>query len=250
MGQKQARSKTESRSRRSAGSDESEIQQPSRSRLVDIATILGVVIAAYMFYRQFGWWLTLIAILITVALALLERGLLSPESRLRRFLSHRLFRIILVTCIVLCLVVVAFINSNGSLSRKRHNQDSTEQTLVLVADFEAPDPRSARSYRVTEVLRSRLTEAFRQYPDVRVAPLEHTITERDGSHVAREQGKQQSAFIVIWGWYGTTKTSVALSTHFEVLAHGIRWTLIIPLAQWIFGEHMSLSQEVPARDAE
>jgi hypothetical protein len=217
MGRKQGKSKTESRSRRSAGSGESEVRQRSLPRLTDIATVLATVIAVFIFYKQFGLRWTVLVVSTTLAFFWLERVLLSPESWLRRVLSNRLFRIALVISAILCLVIVAFVDGNSFSSRRNHNSDSTEQTLVLVADFDAPDPRSARNYRVSEVLRSRLIQAFRQYPDVRVAALDRTVTERDGSHVAREQGKQQAASIVIWGWYGITKTSVAMSANFELL---------------------------------
>ena len=218
MGRKQRTPKAEGQSRRSPGSAEPEAHQPKLPRLVDIATVLACLIAVAIFYKQFGSLWTLLVVLGTLALFWLERILLSPDSRLRRFLSARLFRIAAVASVILFLVILTLARGDNSSSRKNQETDSSKQTLVLVADFDAPSPMSVRNHRVAEVLRSRLTQAFQKYPDVQVAPLDRTITERDGSRLAREQGRRQAASIVIWGWYGITRTSVVMSVNFEVLA--------------------------------
>jgi tetratricopeptide (TPR) repeat protein len=96
---------------------------------------------------------------------------------------------------------------------------SNKEALVLVAEFDAPDPKSARDYRVTESVKQKLEAAFAQYHDVRVAPLGRTITAQDGSQVARTKGRERHAAIVIWGWYGKSSTTAALSVHFELLAN-------------------------------
>src|SRR6266540_4480638 len=90
--------------------------------------------------------------------------------------------------------------------------------LILVASFEGPDSRSEKNYRVTDYIQSRLSTALQSYRDVQVAALGSKISEADGSRNARLQGEKRHASIVIWGWYGTTKTSAVLSVHFEVLA--------------------------------
>jgi tetratricopeptide (TPR) repeat protein len=62
-----------------------------------------------------------------------------------------------------------------------------------------------------------LENAVEEYSDVRVKALGKVITRKEGSEVAREEGKKRKAAIVIWGWYGKTKDTIPISTNFELL---------------------------------
>ena len=86
--------------------------------------------------------------------------------------------------------------------------------ILLVADFDGPEPQK---YRVTETVLARLRQALEPCNDVQVESLGRTITEREGSAVARAEGEKRKAAIVIWGWYGVTAEAVPMSVHFEVL---------------------------------
>ena len=93
----------------------------------------------------------------------------------------------------------------------------TKDVIILVADFEGPDPQS---YRVTETIRKNLENATEPYADTKVKLLGKVIKdtpEQSGRDVAREEGKQRKAAIVIWGWYGKTKDTVPISVNFEIL---------------------------------
>ena len=88
-----------------------------------------------------------------------------------------------------------------------------DKVLVLVANFDGTNPEN---YRVTETVLSTIKEAVVNYADVEVKPLGKTITEAEGSDIARQIGKEEKATILIWGWYGVTKEVVPLSVHVEM----------------------------------
>ncbi len=86
--------------------------------------------------------------------------------------------------------------------------------LLLVANFDGPNQQN---YQVTETLLRNLRNATKDYTDVKVQALNQTITEQQGSDVARAEGEQRKAAIVIWGDYGVTPTDVQISVHYELL---------------------------------
>jgi len=90
----------------------------------------------------------------------------------------------------------------------------SDKIIILVADFEGPDPKN---YRVTETIIEQLREATQEYSDVWVKTLNETITAQQGSEVARTKGKKEKASIVLWGWYGKTEEKALISIHFELL---------------------------------
>jgi tetratricopeptide (TPR) repeat protein len=94
----------------------------------------------------------------------------------------------------------------------------TGKLIILVADFEGPDPQN---YRVTDVIYSNLVRATRKYPEVEIKRLKDTISAAQGSEVAREKGRNEKAQIVIWGWYGKPKLKMIVDAHFEVLQNSI-----------------------------
>ena len=97
----------------------------------------------------------------------------------------------------------------------RHNNLLKEKVVVLIADFDGPDPKS---YRVTEQLLSQLSNSLSEYDDTLIVPLEKVITEQEGSKKAQELGKSYNADLVIWGWYGVTESDVLLTIHVENLS--------------------------------
>ncbi len=89
-----------------------------------------------------------------------------------------------------------------------------KNVIVLVAEFDSPD---AKNHGVTETILRQLRQATEKYPDVEIQALKKTITEQEGSQVARTAGEKHKATIVIWGWYRNPGDVVPLSVHFEVL---------------------------------
>jgi len=83
--------------------------------------------------------------------------------------------------------------------------------IVLVADFQGPDPR----YAVTPTVINKLRRATEEYPEVEIKALRMTITEQEGSTAAREKGKEKKASIVIWGFYDDSQTG---TVHIETLS--------------------------------
>jgi tetratricopeptide (TPR) repeat protein len=88
------------------------------------------------------------------------------------------------------------------------------KVLLLIANFDGVDPQK---YQVTENILRNLRKATEPYADVKVQALDKSITEQQGSEVARAEGEQKKAAIVIWGDYGVTSTNVQISVHFEIL---------------------------------
>lgn len=92
--------------------------------------------------------------------------------------------------------------------------------VILVADFDGPNPKS---YRVGELIRTRLREALATQistgrVSVQAGPM---ITEQQGSEAARALGDpwgtRNDAGIVIWGWYGVTEERSVMIPHLEII---------------------------------
>ena len=88
------------------------------------------------------------------------------------------------------------------------------KVVLLIANFDGVDQQR---YQVTENILRNLRKATEPYADVKVQALNHTITEQQGSEVARAKGEQKKAAIVIWGEYGVTPTDVQIGFHYELL---------------------------------
>jgi tetratricopeptide (TPR) repeat protein len=86
--------------------------------------------------------------------------------------------------------------------------------IVLVAEFDSPD---SKNFGVTETVIRQLRQATEKYSDVKIQALSKTITEQEGSEVARTEGAKHKATIAIWGWYRNTGEVVPLSVNFEIL---------------------------------
>jgi hypothetical protein len=89
-----------------------------------------------------------------------------------------------------------------------------DQVLILVADFDGPDPLN---YRVTQNIYEGLLDLAKTSSDLDVRLLHDRITFDEGSAVARAKAAQHGASIMLWGSYGTTPDSVQLSVNLETL---------------------------------
>jgi len=111
----------------------------------------------------------------------------------------------------------------------------SDDIIILVADFDGPDPQK---YRVTEIIVEQLREATKEYEEVQIQPLNKAITAQEGSDFARAKGKEHKANTVLWGWYGKTEEKVFITVHFELLQKPSylklkqeKQTLKLPVAQ-------------------
>ncbi|MEK7995791.1 MAG: tetratricopeptide repeat protein [Planctomycetota bacterium] len=89
-------------------------------------------------------------------------------------------------------------------------------SVLLVADFEGPQPAS---YRVTETLIENLRAATRFYPDIRVVAAGKPVK---SSSEARLLGLRKASSVMIWGWYGATPTNVQLHVNFEIFSKPVQ----------------------------
>lgn len=90
----------------------------------------------------------------------------------------------------------------------------SDKVIVLVAEFDGPEPKK---YRVTEKILRCLREATEKYDDISIEALNEVITEQDGREIAREKGKNKKASIVLWGWYAATGVQAEISFDFVPL---------------------------------
>lgn len=222
MGRKDRKTKIVDEVQDSAGADGlepvTENEHPPKETAALTFTILAGVIAAVMLYRSDGWKWTTAALVITGLLILV----ILRWRALRRKLSDRALVLKCASATIALAVIgsaiLLLLAREGDGPPPSPNTPDSRRTRLLVADFAAPTIESAKTYRVTEIVRGRLTHALRQYPDVEVAPLGRGIEEDEGSAVARSEGQRKGGAIVVWGWYGITKSSVILSVNFEVLS--------------------------------
>jgi tetratricopeptide (TPR) repeat protein len=90
-----------------------------------------------------------------------------------------------------------------------------KKTIILVADFDGPDPLNNR---LTVKLLTELQKEVKPFPEIEVQPLKETIREEDGmTGLARSKGQERKASIVIWGSYGNPGGVSEASVHFELL---------------------------------
>jgi hypothetical protein len=61
-------------------------------------------------------------------------------------------------------------------------QGTAEKIIVLVADFNGPDPKNNR---VTDTVINHLNRVTKKYDDIEIQGLEKAITEKEGSKVAQ-----------------------------------------------------------------
>lgn len=112
-----------------------------------------------------------------------------------------------VTVFTALLLVVA---SKHAAGRRRRRG----KFIVLIATFDGPKPQS---FRVTETIRSRITTALRDFPDTLIVSLEATFKQATGSGEARRIARRFGASLVLWGWYGATRTDARVTINVENL---------------------------------
>lgn len=112
------------------------------------------------------------------------------------------------------IIAVPIITILGFIGWHYYQSQPPNKIIVLVANFEGPGPEN---YRVTETIIEQLRGAIKKYDDVEVKTLKKAITAQEGSDLAREEGREQKARIVLWGWYGKTKERVIITIYFEVI---------------------------------
>jgi tetratricopeptide (TPR) repeat protein len=134
-------------------------------------------------------------------------SLRSTDNRRWRYHRNRPYAL-------LALVLIPLLTIGGALYGYNIQQNQVSKFIVLVADFDGPDPQT---HRVTEIILAKLRAATRPYERVEVLGLGETIAEAEGTTRARSIGEAHNADIVIWGWYGAGKDVVPLSVHFERL---------------------------------
>lgn len=181
----------------------------SAARLV--TTLAGLVVAvagAASVLRgpqaMFGWLLISSALLFLVAVWQ-WRKTLNAVSKARACLRHRVVHRMALVLGLIAVGVVAWLLTHPSLPR----------TVVLVADF--ADRPFDDKYRTTDIIVNSLHSAFAQYRDTDVVLLGHGISERDGSAVARAEGRRRKAAIVIWGSCAATQSAALVTVHVEIL---------------------------------
>jgi tetratricopeptide (TPR) repeat protein len=95
-----------------------------------------------------------------------------------------------------------------------HEPPDPNKVTILVADFKS---LSERNFGVTEKVLQRLRAETHEYSDINVEALGQSVSEQQGSKLAREIGQQRKASIVLWGYYNATPEAVDISVYFEVL---------------------------------
>lgn len=95
-----------------------------------------------------------------------------------------------------------------------HKNLFSDKIVILVADFDGPEPQN---YRVTDTIIEQLRKNTRQYYYVQIKSLDESIKAREGKEIARSKGKDKNANIVLWGWYAKPNQKVLITINFEVL---------------------------------
>ncbi|MBE7380873.1 MAG: tetratricopeptide repeat protein [Leptolyngbya sp. SIO1E4] len=114
-----------------------------------------------------------------------------------------------VGCIVIPLFILA-----GCSHWLPFQPSSNQAVVILVADFDGADEQNDD---VTETILSELRDATQDYSDVQIKALNQTITEAEGSDVARTLGDKGKADLLIWGWFSKPQEFMSVRVNFEML---------------------------------
>ena len=98
---------------------------------------------------------------------------------------------------------------------KAYHTRPNRRFVILVADFEGPNPKS---FRLSEIVVEEIRRATSSYRDIEIRPVARAITAQEGSTEARKLGQENGAAIVLWGWYGTTPNKAVATIHFEIMS--------------------------------
>ena len=112
----------------------------------------------------------------------------------------------------LALFVAAGIVAGISLIHQQKVLDS--KVIILVTAIDGPD---AENYRITEELITGMKTALKGNANTLVVSVPTTVTVQQGSEYAEKLGRDHTADIVLWGWYGVTNSDVRLTLNIENL---------------------------------
>jgi tetratricopeptide (TPR) repeat protein len=87
-------------------------------------------------------------------------------------------------------------------------RSASNDIAILIANFDGDD----RKPKITETVINRLRRAANEFPELRINALGKSISEQEGSEVARKEGRKSN--MVIWGFYDEALTG---TVHIELL---------------------------------
>ena len=174
------------------------------------AIIIGIFSFIFRFILRFNIILTIIISLVTLiwlSCFYLKYGYSlklanAPYSSLIQFIS------------LISIFAIPILFFGGLAGWNWYKNQPSGKFIILVADFDGPDQQN---YRVTEKIISQLRDATKKYIDVQVKTLSETIKEHDGNELARKKGKEAKASLILWGWYGVTKSAALVTTNFVII---------------------------------
>lgn len=160
-------------------------------------------------------WQTYLLLSIAVALATIGTVLSRRRKGLHKSAAYIYSPLVRNTAIGIMYATIAI--SLITLSYTFYFLSTTpDKTLVLVADFDSGS-NTTDSYGISEIIRSEMRNKLSSFTDFQVRNFGRVIREADGSDVARKEGLNQKATIVVWGWYRGPKDKIYIETHFELL---------------------------------
>ncbi|NJR39889.1 MAG: tetratricopeptide repeat protein, partial [Leptolyngbyaceae cyanobacterium CSU_1_4] len=109
------------------------------------------------------------------------------------------------------ILIVPLSGISGFLIWQKYQSLPPQETIVLVANFDGPEPQK---YRVTEAIYNNLETSIRAYENAKVERLNKSLSQRDE---AISEGTKRKATVVIWGDYGQTSEVVPVNAKFTVL---------------------------------
>jgi tetratricopeptide (TPR) repeat protein len=89
--------------------------------------------------------------------------------------------------------------------------------MILVADFESDSKLGP--FRMTRIIFEQLQTALKPYSDTKVELLGRRIDWKKGINEGLTTCDKRRGSMVIWGDYDNTRQAVAVSIHFDLLAH-------------------------------
>ena len=104
------------------------------------------------------------------------------------------------------------------LAYRQHQQQVVAQqnqntVIVVIAQFDGPE----ETYHLRDEILEQLNKSLQGDQDIKIIPVNETVTVPQGSDYARQLGKQYQADLVFWGWYGPTENP-NLTLHIENLS--------------------------------
>lgn len=114
------------------------------------------------------------------------------------------------------LVVLTITALGGWKYSAWQNSELDKKVIVLLANFDGPEQASIR---LSDIILQQLRTSTKGYEDTLVIPLKESISEQDGSPLAKTMGEKYHADLVIWGWYAVSNTDVLATIHVENLSN-------------------------------